>query len=64
MFPLEEGVAEVDVDAIGGSDSKSEAPKDDVGLNGFNPANPVICGWSELETDIEGIEGTLIMPVG
>jgi hypothetical protein len=30
----------------GGKESIRAAPNDDVGLNGFNPANPVICGFN------------------
>jgi hypothetical protein len=31
---------------IGGNESRSAAPKDEVGLKGFNPAIPVICGFN------------------
>ena len=39
--PLEDGVEVLDW-GIGGSDSSNDAPKDDVGLNAFMPANPVV----------------------
>lgn len=40
------GLVAPDELGIGGNDSISAAPKDEVGLNGFNPANPVICGFN------------------
>ena len=42
---------------IGGKVSRSDAPNDDVGLKGFSPENPVVCGWSEDKPNDDGIEG-------
>ena len=56
LVPLgAEGVADGEP-AMGGSDSMSEAPNDDVGLNGFKPAKPVAWGWSGFDTDIDGTD--------
>lgn len=60
-IPVTSGVAAVDC-GIGGSDSSRAAPKLEVGLNGFNPAMPVICGFSGAE--IEGAEDVIVAPVG
>lgn len=65
--PVTSGVAVVDC-GIGGSDSNRAAPKLEVGLNGFNPARPVACGFnSEVllgGTGIEGAEDVTAAPVG
>jgi hypothetical protein len=34
------------VDGVVGNDSSKDAPKEEVGLNGFSPAKPVACGCS------------------
>jgi len=52
---------------IGGNDSSSAAPNDDVGLNGFKPANPV--RWDLTGGKPTGTGGTLeldadVAPVG
>ena len=46
---------------MGGRDSSSEAPKVEVGLNGFTPPKPV--GW-DLMGPITGIEGACEETVG
>lgn len=51
---------EGDEPVIGGKDSIKEVPNDDDGLNGFNPAKPVICGFIGAT---EGVE-VLVIPVG
>jgi len=51
---------------IGGSDSNNEAPKEDDGLNGFRPLNPVrwdLMGGRE-GTCIEGADEAAVAPVG
>ena len=49
---------------IGGKDSNSDAPKEDEGLNGFSPLNPVVCGLSAGEKDIDGGFDVIVAPVG
>lgn len=39
---------------IGGKDSNNDAPKDDEGLNALSPLNPVVCGLSVGDRDIDG----------
>lgn len=49
LFPLTAaGGVPGEEPGIGGKDSSKEAPKDEDGLNGFNPANPVICGLTDV----------------
>lgn len=49
---------------IGGKDSNSDAPKDDVGLNGLSPPNPVICGLSVGDNDTDGVPEAVVVLVG
>ena len=48
---------------IGGNDSSKEAPKDEEGLKGFNPENPVRCDFTgEVEDCVEN--DIFVVPVG
>ena len=52
---------------IGGRDSSSEAPNDDVGLNALIPLNPVVCGFNGGENVIDGVVAPVtldVAPVG
>lgn len=49
---------------IGGSDSKSEAPKEDEGLNALRPLKPVICGLSVGDIEGAALPEVVVAPVG
>jgi len=44
---------ELEAPGIGGNVSQSEAPKEELGLNGVMPAKPVACGWMVPNDPVE-----------
>lgn len=56
-----DGVDPVDC-GMGGSDSNSEAPNEDDGLNALIPENPVVCGCMG-DIEMEGAEVPFVVPV-
>jgi len=49
---------------IGGRDSNNDAPKADEGLNALSPLNPVVCGLSVGDKEMDGGLEVVVAPVG
>lgn len=48
---------------IGGKDSNNDVPNDDEGLNALSPLNPVVCGLSAGDKEVEGEPDAVVAPV-
>ena len=65
LLLAEPGVLEDGIDT-GGKDSSNDVPKDEEGVNALSPLNPVACGLSAGDMDVDGALDVVVVvaPVG